>query len=81
MPLPVEVSFPDAPGLPVSPATTIFVQSTDPGARFVAEFLAGLLTTLDQVFASATAHTVTFPNFYTGGESSSTVYVATTATA
>ena len=39
------------------------------------------LTTLDQVFASATAHTVTFPNFYTGGESSSTVYVATTATA
>jgi len=39
------------------------------------EFLAAL----HQVFATATAHTVTFPNFYTGGESSSTVYVATTA--
>lgn len=38
------------------------------------------LATLHEVFATATAHTVTFPNFYTGGESSSTVYVATTAT-
>ena len=37
------------------------------------------LATLHQVFATATAHTVTFPNFYTGGDSSSTVYVATTA--
>ena len=35
--------------------------------------------TLEQVFATATAHVVTFPNFYTGGESSSTVYVATAA--
>ncbi len=49
VPLPVEVDFPDAPGLPVSPATTIYVQSTDPGARFVAEFLAGLLTTVGPV--------------------------------
>ena len=32
---------------------------------------------LDGVFAASTAHVVTFPNFYTGGESSSTVYVAT----
>jgi spermidine synthase len=39
------------------------------------------VATLHQVFATATAHTVTFPNFYTGGESSSTVYVATTAAA
>jgi spermidine synthase len=37
------------------------------------------LATLEQVFATATAHTVTFPNFYTGADSSSTVYVATTA--
>ena len=37
------------------------------------------LDTLHQVFATATANTVTFPNFYTGGDSSSTVYVATTA--
>jgi len=32
------------------------------------------------VFASCTAHTVTFPNFYTGEDSASTVYVATTDT-
>jgi spermidine synthase len=32
-------------------------------------------------FARAEAHVVTFPNFYTGGESASTVYVATAATA
>ena len=37
------------------------------------------LATLQQVFAIATAHTVAFPNFYTGADSSSTVYVATTA--
>lgn len=34
------------------------------------------LSILDQVFASATAEVVTFPNPYTGGESSNTVYVA-----
>lgn len=34
--------------------------------------------TLAGVFAAATAHVITFPNFYTGGESASTVYVATT---
>lgn len=38
------------------------------------------LATLRRVFATATAHTVAFANFYTGGESSSTVYVATTGT-
>ena len=39
------------------------------------------LAVVDQVFPTCTAHTVTFPNFYTGEESSSTVYVARTATA
>jgi len=33
-------------------------------------------TVLAKVFDSAEAHVVTFPNFYTGAESSSTVYVA-----
>lgn len=40
---------------------------------------AGFVDLLGDAFASATAHVVTFPNFYTGGESASTVYVATTA--
>ncbi len=30
---------------------------------------------LEQVFSTATAHVVSFPNFYTGGESACTVYV------
>jgi len=34
------------------------------------------LEVLDDVFASASAHVVTFPNPYTGGNSSSTVYLA-----
>lgn len=34
------------------------------------------LTDLAQVFASAEAHVVTFPNHYTRGESTNTVYVA-----
>ena len=33
---------------------------------------------MDDVFASCVAHVVSFPNFYTGGESASTVYVAKT---
>ncbi len=33
---------------------------------------------IEEVFTSCDAHVVTFPNFYTGGESSSTVYVAKT---
>jgi spermidine synthase len=40
----------------------------DPDPDFVA--------TVGEVFTTCTAHVVTFPNFYTGGESSSTVYVA-----
>ena len=34
------------------------------------------ISSLEQVFASCDAHVVSFPNFYTGGESASTVYVA-----
>ncbi len=34
------------------------------------------LATLEQVFATADAHVVAFPNPYTGGESTNTVYVA-----
>jgi len=33
---------------------------------------------VERSFAACVANVVTFPNFYTGGESSSTVYVATT---
>ena len=39
------------------------------------------MTTLRSEFATAAAEVVTFANFYTGGESASTVYVATTAPA
>ncbi len=35
------------------------------------------LAVVQRVFASGEAHVVTFPNFSTGGESASTVYVAT----
>ena len=38
------------------------------------------VSALEQVFVSSEAHVVTFPNFYTGGESSSTVYVARVGT-
>ena len=37
------------------------------------------LAVAESVFATCEAHTVTFPNFYTGGESSSTVVIARTA--
>ena len=40
----------------------------DPDPDFVA--------TVGEIFATCTAHVVAFANFYTGGESSSTVYVA-----
>jgi len=42
---------------------------------------ADFVATLEQVFATCAAHVVTFPNFYIGGESSSTVYVAVRAPA
>ena len=35
------------------------------------------VTVIEQVFESCETHVVTFPNFYTDGESASTVYVAT----
>jgi len=41
-----------------------------PDAEFVA--------LIEEVFANVDAHVVSFPNFYTGGESACTVYVATT---
>ena len=34
------------------------------------------IAVVEDAFASCDAHVVTFPNFYTGGESASTVYVA-----
>ena len=37
------------------------------------------LAVLHEVFTEVTAHVVTFPNHYTGGESANTVYVARTA--
>ena len=40
---------------------------------------AGFTALLGEVFASAAAHLVTFANPLTGGTSSNTVYVATTA--
>jgi spermidine synthase len=39
---------------------------------------ADFVAVLEQVFASCKAHVVTFANFYTGDDSASTVYVATT---
>ena len=36
----------------------------------------GFISLLDEVFASAKAHLVTFANPYTGGESSNTIYLA-----
>ena len=37
---------------------------------------AGFVATLREVFTDVGSHEVTFPNFYTGGESAATVYVA-----
>ncbi len=45
----------------------------EPDADFVA--------VAEDVFASCEAHVVSFPNFYSGGESASTVYVANVAAA
>lgn len=49
VPLPVSVRVGEGASFPVTPATTIFIQSPDPRALFVAEFLAGLLTTVGPV--------------------------------
>lgn len=49
VPLPLSVRVGEGAPFPVTPATTIFIQSSDPRALFVAEFLAGLLTTVGPV--------------------------------
>src|SRR3546814_11135470 len=36
------------------------------------------MAVLDELFHTAEAHVVTFPNFHTGGDASNTVYVAST---
>lgn len=57
VPLPVSANFPATPGLPITPATSVFIQSDDPRAIFVAEFLAGLLTTVGPVGPSVVTQT------------------------
>ena len=52
VPLPVSVRVGEGAPFPVTPATTIFIQSADPRAVFAAEFLAGLLTTVGPVGGS-----------------------------
>lgn len=39
---------------------------------------AAFVSVVDEVFASSETHVVSFPNFYTGGEATATVYVAMT---
>ncbi len=40
---------------------------------------ADFIAVVESVFSDCVAHVVQFPNFHTGGESSNTVYIATTA--
>ncbi|MBX7187146.1 MAG: beta-N-acetylhexosaminidase [Vicinamibacteria bacterium] len=61
VPLPVSVRPGDGAPFAVSPATAIFVQSPDPRAMFVAEFLAGLLTTVGPVGPSVTQMGASIP--------------------
>ena len=61
VPLPVSVRVGEGAPFPVTPATTIFIQSTDPRAQFVAEFLAGLLTTVGPVGPSVAQMGVAIP--------------------
>ena len=49
VPLPVSVRVGEGPPFPVTPATTIFIQATEARALFVAQYLAGLLTTVGPV--------------------------------
>lgn len=53
----------------LNPGGVFALWSDDPPDR---DFMA----VLEEIFASCQAHVVTFPNFYTGGEGSSTVYIA-----
>ncbi|MEO6653868.1 MAG: spermidine synthase, partial [Ilumatobacteraceae bacterium] len=52
-------------------AFSLWSDEFSPNAEFV--------TVLESVFATVDAHVVDFPNHYTGGESTSTIYVAGTA--
>jgi len=61
VPVPVSVRFPGGAGLEITPATQIHIQSTDPRAVFVAEFLAGLLTTVGPVGPSVVQQGTTIP--------------------
>ena len=54
VPLPVSVRFSGGPGLVITASTRIFLQSDDPKALFVAEFLAGLMTTVGPAGPSVT---------------------------
>ena len=56
----------------IHPGGVFALWSNDPPHAAVTDLL-------DGVFAASEAHVVPFPNFYTGGESSCTVYVARTA--
>lgn len=49
VPLPVSIHVGDGPPFTLAPTTTIFIQSPDPHSLFVAQFLAGLLTTVGPV--------------------------------
>lgn len=74
---PSHAAFYEAPGLThlaarLQPGGVFGLWSDDgPDQRF--------LDVARSVFATCEAHTVTFPNFYTGGESSSTVVIACAA--
>jgi len=54
LPLPVSARFTGGPGLTITAATPILLQSNDPKALFAAEFLAGLLTTVGPVGPTVT---------------------------
>ena len=54
VPLPASVRAGEGPAFTITPTTAVFIQSTDPRAIFVAEFLAGLLTTVGPVGPSVT---------------------------
>lgn len=61
LPLPVSARFTAGPGLTITASTPIFIQSDDPRAVFVAEFLAGLLTTVGPAGPSVTQNGASIP--------------------
>ena len=62
VPLPVSMRLGEGPGFAVTPATPIFVPSSDPKATFVGEFLAGLLTTVGPVGPSVVERDAAAPD-------------------